>query len=355
VTQLDPTVPDYRPRVPTGSGHGIAILGCGGIARTAHLPAYAEHRLDVVGVWSRSPESARLARTSFPFIGRAFEAPEQLLADPQVDVVDLATRVEHRRHWLEAAVDAGKHVLAQKPLTDAPETLEPVLAKADATGVRIAVNQNARWAPVWRLATLLVQDGAVGEVVGVTHLLDKPLPPITGTHFDDIPHMLISDYLVHWVDITRCWLDGNHVDLVQARDGRVPGQPDGAKNPWTASVQIGCRDGATALIRVVGDARTRTPSCPFWIHGTEGTLRGSILGRDFLSLERGDTTTSYHLEGAWFVDGFAGTMGELLRAVDEDREPYNSARHNLASLRIVAAARASAEQSGAPHEMDLPL
>jgi predicted dehydrogenase len=217
------------------------------------------------------------------------------------------------------------------------------------------VNQNARWAPVWRLATLLVERGAIGEVVGVTHVLDKPLPPIAGTHFDDIPHMLVSDYLVHWTDITRCWLGGQRVTEVQATDRRVPGQPDSAKNPWSATLQLGCANGATALLRMVGDVKTRTPSCPFWIHGTEATIRGSILGGEFLELERGDVTQRFVVDGAWFVDGFAGAMGELLCAIEEDREPYHSARDNLATLRLTRAAKISAEHAGALQGVDIQL
>ena len=45
-------------------------------------------------------------------------------------------------------------------------------------------------------------------MIGVTHLLDRPLPPLVGTHFAEIEHFTIFDYLVHWIDICRCWLDG---------------------------------------------------------------------------------------------------------------------------------------------------
>jgi predicted dehydrogenase len=341
------TVPDYRPRFPAGPLPGVAVLGCGRIAQSAHLPAYAAHGLDVVGVWSRTPSTTAGVLERFGHVGEVYPTAEALLADPRVDVVDVATGPEDRLRWIDAALDAGKHVLAQKPLTVDLDALGPVLAKAERLGLRVAVNQNGRWAPPWRLATLLVADGAVGDVVGITHLHDKPLPPLAGTPFDDVPHMLVTDYLVHWVDITRCWLEGLTVESVQARDTRVPGQPADARNPWSASVHVQCAEGATASLRVVGDVRTRQGSCPFWVHGTEGTLRGVLLGSDRLTLERGDTSTTFALEGQWFVDGFAGAMGELLCAVVEDREPGHSAAHNVASLRMVLAARDSARAGGA--------
>ncbi|MFJ6279130.1 Gfo/Idh/MocA family protein [Arthrobacter subterraneus] len=351
------SVPDYRPQIPEGTRPAIGILGCGGIAQTAHLPAYEQYGLPVAGVWSRSTTTTAGIRERFPSVGRIYASPEELLEDPAVGIVDLATPAEDRLRWLTAAVRAGKHVLAQKPLTTDLDGLAPILAEADERGVRIAVNQNGRWAPPWRLATLLVEDGAIGDVVGVTHLHDKPLPPIAGTHFDDLEHMLISDYLMHWIDITRCWLGGKRAGSVQAVDSRVPGQPDSAKNPWSASIQFSCTDGAHALLRVVGDVRTRKPSCPFWIHGTEGTIRGSVLGgSDRLELERDDVVTQYSLNGQWFVDGFAGAVGELMNAVAEDRQPYNSAAHNVASLELMIAARKSVMDGSRPHLMsDLQL
>ena len=53
------------------------------------------------------------------------------------------------------------------------------------------------------------------------------------------------------------------------------------------------------------------------------------------------------LDGVWFDDGFAGAMGELLCAIEEDREPENSARRNLPSLELCFAAVASAD-AGTP-------
>ena len=211
------------------------------------------------GVWSRTPATTATVRDRFPFVGRVYASAEELLADPEVRYVDLATGPEGRLDWIEAAVDAGKHVLAQKPLTLSAADLDrlpALLARAEAAGVRVAVNHNGRWAPRGGRRPCCVRDGRIGDLVGVTHLHDKPLPPLVGTPFDDVPHMLLTDYLLHWVDITRTWLaDGGagRVMSVQAADSRVPGQPDEARNPWAATLSMTAATGATAVLRIAGN------------------------------------------------------------------------------------------------------
>ena len=349
--------PETAPRFPDDpvARTGVAILGCGAVAQSAHLPAYQQYDVGVAGVWSRTPATTADVRERFPFVGRVYGSADELLTDPEVRYVDIATGPSGRLDWIEAAVEAGKHVLAQKPLTLARADLDRlpgVLAQAEAAGVRIAVNHNGRWAPPWRATTLLIRGGSVGSVVGVTHLHDKALPPLAGTPFDDVPHMLLTDYLLHWVDITRTWLaDGGAgpVTSVQAVDSRVPGQPEEARNPWAATVSLATASGATATLRITGSNVATEPGCPFWVHGTAGTLRGSVLlDSDRLELDDGKQRTPVELSGAWFVDGFAAAMGELMCAVAEDREPENSAADATRSVRLVLAARDSAEHGGIP-------
>jgi predicted dehydrogenase len=355
--------PDTAPRFPEdpAARAGVAVLGCGAIAQSAHLPAYAAHGVGVTGVWSRSPATTATVRERFPAVRRVYATAEELLADPEVRIVDLATGPEGRLDWIEAAVEAGKHVLAQKPLALSEgelDRLPGVLARAAERGVVVAANHNGRWAPPWRATTLLLRDGAVGDVIGVTHLHDKPLPPLAGTAFDDVPHMLLTDYLLHWVDITRTWLrDGGAgpVTTVRASDGRVPGQPGAARNPWSATVSLATPTGATAVLRIVGNVVAADPGSPFWVHGTTGTLRGSVLlDSDRLEVDDGRVRRPVPLSGAWFVDGFAATLGELMCALAEGREPENSAADAAESVRAVLAARRSAEQDGAPVDLAGP-
>ena len=76
------------------------------------------------------------------------------------------------------------------------------------------------------------------------------------------------------------------------------------------------------------------------IVGTLGTVssRGPDLGVQSVELHTEAGVARPELEGTWFKEGFAGTMGELLCAIEEGREPLNCARNNLVSLKLCLAA-----------------
>jgi predicted dehydrogenase len=339
---------DYRPSFPEVSSP-VAIVGCGTAAKDLHLPAYGAWAVDVAGVYDPVPAATDGVCEQFPFVRNVYESLDDVLGDPEVVAVDIATRPAERPELILRAIEAGKHVLAQKPLALDLDVARHVVEAAERAGVKLAVNQNGRWAPQWRAATRLIEQGAIGDVFAVTHLHDKGLPPLVGTHFDELEHFVIYDYDVHWIDISRCWLDGDAPLEVRARDHRTADQPPAARNPWAATVEIRYASGADVLIRTAGDVRTARPSAPFWIHGTKGTIRGSVLlGSEFLELDRDGEITRFALEGSWYPDGLAGTLAELLSAVAEGREPYNSARHNLLSLELTLAACRSADRDGAP-------
>jgi predicted dehydrogenase len=339
---------NYQPQFPKKYKPGIGIIGCGGIVKGAHLPAYQKNNLNIVGVYDIKPEATEGVTEKFG-VKKVFKSVDEMLASPEVEVVDIATHPAQRIELMRKAIAAGKHILAQKPLALDVNEAKKVVDEADKKGIKIAVNQNGRWSPPWRVATLLLQQGAIGEVTGVTHFYDMCFNWIPGTVFDDVKHFSIYDYSVHWMDITRCWLDQKKVKSVRARDYRVPNQPKGSKAEWGMWVEVDYTDGSNGMIRGSGCAFSQCGH-PFWIHGTKGTIRGSVLDNhlknDHVELLTAEGVTRFKTEGAWFNDGFAGAMGELLCAIEENRQPYNSARHNLLSLQLTLAACQSADKNG---------
>jgi predicted dehydrogenase len=354
---VKPTDIRYRPSLPLDYRPGIGIVGCGGIVKSGHLPGYRRYGQRVVGVYDVRPEATDGVCEQFG-VEKVFRSLDELLADPAIEIVDVATHPDVRPALVRQALSAGKHVLAQKPLAADVRTARELVEEGERLGLKLAVNQNGRWSPAWRTASLLISEGAVGDVVAVSHLYHHNYSFTLGTAFDEIEHLVLYDYSIHWFDITRCWLDGKTVSTVRASEYRTPNQPPESQAPWGAWAVIEYQDGASAMIRGVGCAATERPNKPFWIHGSEGTIRGAVLGSgpapgvELLELERDGATSSFQLDGTWHTEGFAGALGELVTAIAEDREPLNSARHNLLSLRMTLAACLSAEEEARPVTLD---
>ncbi len=338
------SAPQHRPRFPEGPLPGVGIVGSGNIVRNIHLAAYKAYNVPVVAVYDIVPENAALAAEIMPGI-HVCNSLEELLADPEVQIVDIGTFPPQRVPIMHEALKAGKHILAQKPLAPSLADAAAVVKEAQRLGLKLAVNQNGRWAPPWRVATLLIEQGDIGDVLGIEHFFDISFSWIVGTRFDDIKHFAVYDYAVHWIDITRCWLGSLQPFEVRAREWRTPNQPSESEQPWGFDLSIASKGGVTANISTHGSGLS-TQGHPFYIFGSKGTIRGSALGNDFVELETPAGRFRYKLEGEWFNDGFAGVMGELMCALAEDREPYNSGRHNLLSLELTFAAVASAEKEG---------
>ena len=275
-----------------------------------------------------------------------FDDLAELLGDPEVEIVDIATHPDVRPALIREALAAGKHVLAQKPLAEDLDTARELVEEAERLGLRLAVNQNGRWAPAWRAATLLVEQGAVGDVVAVTHLYDHNYGFTLGTVFDGIEHLVLYDYSVHWFDITRCWLEAKRATSVRAREYRTPNQPPESTAPWGAWATIEYEDGSSAFIRGIGGAATTRPSKPFWIHGTEGTIRGHVLGSGNVPRLRARRARAERDEDTvrarWDVE-LAGVRRHVRRARVCDRR-----RTRALQLRPAQPALARADARGLP-------
>jgi predicted dehydrogenase len=96
----------------------VAVIGCGGIALSGHLPAYqaaaAAGLCRLVGVCDRAPERARAAAERFG--GRPFATAEALLAETRPEVVSITTQPDSHRALTLLALAAGCHVLCEKPI-----------------------------------------------------------------------------------------------------------------------------------------------------------------------------------------------------------------------------------------------
>src|SRR6202162_6328184 len=150
---------------------GVGIIGVNpawGWAATAHIPALrALPDYDIRALSASSAESARAAGEAFG-ITAVFRDHEQLVIQPDIDVVAVTVKVPHHRELVTAALGAGKAVYCEWPLGRDVDEARWMAAVAAEKGVRTVVGLQARQAPAIELVQQLLSDGYVGEVLSTT-------------------------------------------------------------------------------------------------------------------------------------------------------------------------------------------
>ena len=131
-----------------------AVVGVGFIG-VAHVEALRRLGVDVVGVVGRIAGRAakKAASASLP---RVYDSLDALLADPAVDVVHIATPNHLHAPQVRAVLEAGKHVVCEKPLALTAADARDLVARADAAGRVHAVCFNLRFYPLCHQARALV-------------------------------------------------------------------------------------------------------------------------------------------------------------------------------------------------------
>lgn len=339
--QIEASVLPYKPRDPKSYRPGIGLIGCGGITKN-HLAAYRAAGYRVVALCDSVLHRARKRKTEFYPEARVYRDYRDLLERDDVEIVDIATHVAQRAPMIEDALGAGKHVLSQKPFVLDLDVGRRLAELAERQGVKLAVNQNARWAPHFSYIHQAIQAGLLGEVMAAHFSVHWDHSLIRGSEFEKIRHVILYDFGIHWFDIATCFLGKRAARRVYASAASSPTQD--VAPPLLAQAVI---EYDAAQVSVVFDAHTRLgPQDRTYVVGTRATIcsLGPDLKHQAVTLYTGDGWGVPELEGCWFPDGFHGTMGELLCAIEEDREPLNSARGTLESLGLCFAAVASAER-----------
>jgi predicted dehydrogenase len=330
----------YRPRAPRTYRPKLGLIGCGGISEQ-HLRAAQSFGLEVVALANPSLENARKRQQEFYPEAALYSDARELLARSDIEVVDIATHPEVRVGLIEAALRAGKHVLSQKPFVLDLHDGHRLADLADAVGRRLAINQNGRWAPHFAWLLSAVGGGLLGEMHSLDLIMDWDHTWCAGTAFEEVRHLVLSDFAIHWFDIAAHVFEGRRAESVFANVVRAPGQT--MKPPMLANSVVRFEQGL-ATLSFSAHARFGGRES-FVAVGSQGVLRaeGPLCGINRLQLRTEAGICHFDLAGSWFPDGFRGALGELLCAIEEDREPSNGARANLRSLALCFAALHSAD------------
>jgi len=334
----------YRPRDPKRYRPGIGLIGCGGITKW-HLTAYKKAGYRVVAFCDVDLERARARRDEFYPDACVTDNVSDVLARDDIEVVDITTHPPERPPLVEAALRARKHVLSQKPFVLDLDVGHRLADLADETGVKLAVNQNARWAPHFSYIREAVRGGLLGSIDAIHCDVHWDHSWVKGTVFESVRHLILYDFGIHWFDFVRTVMDEAMPRRIYASMARSATQT--IMPPLLAQTII---EYESTQVTLIFDGFTRFDRLDrTLVVGSAGAIRSAGPSTEY---QRVEMTTSEgiarpRLKGTWFPDGFHGTMAELLSAIADNREPTHSARNNLASLELCYAAVASAERGEA--------
>ncbi|NIZ89721.1 Gfo/Idh/MocA family protein [Kineococcus rubinsiae] len=286
---------------------------------------------------------------------------EETLASVDADAVLLTTPVRTHVPMALQALEAGKHVLVEKPFASTVEEAAVAVRRAEELGLVLQVSQNYRFYPAPRAAQQLLAAGELGDLSGISvdfRRWDHDAAAGTYGHYD-FPHPLIHDMAIHHFDLLRK-ITGQEAVRVFARAS----DPDWSRYAEEAAavMSIELADGLVVSYR--GSWVSRLPQTNWggtWtVDGSEGALTfttraGGPAGPD------GDAVTVFR-PGAdpapvplpemplW---GRSAGLQEFARAVEGGPASEANARGNLGSVALMEAATRSAA-SGRVEDVVVP-
>jgi predicted dehydrogenase len=204
---------------PTRLRAGVIGLGVG----EAHARAYAAHpRCDLVALCDL--DSARLEATARRFSGaRPTSSAEELIDDPAVDLVSIATYDNFHFEQAKMALERGKHVFVEKPLCQfAEQAHELARLVRSRPGLHLSSNLVLRASPRFREVKRLLTEGRLGELYYVQSAYDYGrLHKITEGWRGELDYYsVVLGGGVHVIDLLL-WLTGDRVVEVTARGNRI--------------------------------------------------------------------------------------------------------------------------------------
>ncbi|AEH37785.1 Gfo/Idh/MocA family protein [Halopiger xanaduensis] len=359
----------------SGDDIGIGVVGLGGMGHL-HARAVEELGASVVAGADLVPEQQQ--RFADEFNAATYETHEDLLENDDVDAVIVTTPNRFHEPITVAALEAGRHVLVEKPLAHTLESAERVARTAAESDAICMVGFHNRHAASMVMFEEQHARGRFGELTHVeANYVRRRGVPGPGSWFTD-PDLAgggaLLDIGVHALDLALYALDFPEIVEVSGTARTTFGtreeyaDPEGFGDNWDAesetyevddsvSAFIRCADGTTVSLEAAW-ATNREESMDFRIRGTEGGAQFEIGDTNLKLLETGTAGSDHYadiqLTGEESMTGYAQQDEQFLRAIRSDAPPEtNTVAEALTVQRVIDAIYRSSE-SGRAETVEMP-
>ncbi len=275
----------------------VGVLGAHTWAEKAHLPGYAaDPRVDLVAICDVVPERAAAMAKLFG-ARRTYTDPAALIADPEIEMVDVCTPTDTHVALSEAAIRAGKHVLCEKPIArDAAEAFR-LARTAQEAAVKTKVGFTFRYSPALRQIRAWIADGTIGDIFHIhgleqnSQFLDPTFPlrqVPAGADFQakhPIPQSIVG-YGSHLVDLMR-WMGGEFSAVAASMRCYVP---ERIVRGYDGMQRINADDGTVGLVEFASGAQGilqtsivavgNYPGIEIRVYGSKAAAVGRLVTED---------------------------------------------------------------------------
>jgi scyllo-inositol 2-dehydrogenase (NADP+) len=327
---------------------GLIGYGLGGLAFHAPLiDAVPELELAAVAT-----SRADAVHERYPDV--AVTNAEALIADPSIELVAISTPNDSHHPLARAALEAGKHVVIDKPFTNTVAQAEELDALAKAMGLVLSAFHNRRWDGDILTVQKLLADGALGEVMNAELRWDRFRPEVTNA-WRDIPEAgsgILADLGPHLIDQALLLFGVPEAISADIEVQRAGGRTD---DYFEIAFFYGKRRVILSAGRLFAKARPR-----FALHGTLASFAKSGLDPQEPLMKIGGKPGEHREDPALYGvltrgDGSEETVPTLLgdyrtyysgvaQAITSGGEPPVTAADAILGLKIMGLARLSSSE-----------
>lgn len=340
--------PGFAPDVTVRErGYRIGAIGAGMIMADVHLEAYRLAGFHVAALASRTEAKARALAERYG-IPTVHATPLDLIADPEIDIVDIAFPPDQQPALIRAALAQGhvKAVLAQKPLALTLEEAVALRDEAAVAGKILSVNQNMRYDQSIRVLSQILERGDLGEPVFAS--ITMHAIPHWQSFLEGYDRLTLANMSVHHLDALRFLFgDPDEITTVARTDPRTAFAHEDGIVVSTLRFPSGLL--ALSLEDVWSGPREEgydsDASITWRVEGTAGVAKGTIgwPTGDPSTLTYASTTTT---DGSWvtptwdthwFPHAFIGVMEQVQYALASGTEPELTVADNVRTIALIEA------------------
>jgi predicted dehydrogenase len=330
----------------------VGFIGVGGISNT-HVPGWtaSPHAEIVAGA---DPFEANLKKWGAQHgITKLTTKPEELLADDSIDVIDICTPNMYHTPWVIAALEAGKHVICEKPLAPSPDDIKKMIAARDKSGKLLMTAQHFRFAGTSRAVKAEIEAGALGDIYHARGWMlrrNAYIPTPTFVYQKHAGGGACIDIGVHILDLTL-WMMGNPKPVsvsgvARTELSRIPGNfsvwnagsmPQDMDVEEFAAAFVRFDNGATLILEVAWLLHHDTTSedMQMWLYGNKGGCHwpsGQFLSSNYATKQLYNNTLKNTRD---VMEAHAFECFEFAQAITNGKPSPVPPEHSLQVLSIL--------------------